>query len=123
LNGKCLLNIKLEEFGLKNFEHGLIIKLSSFIYKINNDINSPSILKNMIKRNNQENVIDLMLLESSFINFYIFVHTKNYDNFQLETDCFTYSENKLYIESTANHEICITKLEEIKNKVKSVLKK
>ena len=77
----------------------------------------------MIKRNNQENVIDLMLLESSFINFYIFVHTKNYDNFQLETDCFTYSENKLYIESTANHEICITKLEEIKNKVKSVLKK
>jgi hypothetical protein len=50
LNGKCLLNIKLEEFGLKNFEHILIIKLSSFIYKINNDINSSSILKNMIKR-------------------------------------------------------------------------
>ena len=55
MNGKCLLNIKLEEFGLKNFEHRLIIKLSSFIYKINNDINSPSILKNMIKRNNEYN--------------------------------------------------------------------
>ena len=55
LNGKCSLNIKLEEFGLKNFEHRLIIKLSSFIYKINNDINSPSILKNMIKRNNEYN--------------------------------------------------------------------
>ena len=38
LNEKCLLNTKPEEFGLKNFEHRLIIKLSSFIYKINNDI-------------------------------------------------------------------------------------
>ena len=53
LNEKCLLNTKPEEFGLKNFEHRLIIKLSSFIYKINNDIKSPSILKNMIKRNNE----------------------------------------------------------------------
>ncbi len=55
LNEKYLLNTKLEEFGLKNFEHRLIIKLSSFIYKITNDIKSPSILKNMIKRNNECN--------------------------------------------------------------------
>jgi hypothetical protein len=71
--------------------------------------------------NELENVIDLMLLESSFINFYFFVHSKNYCNFQLETDCFTYSENKLYKESTANYEIRMTKLEEIKSKIKSVL--
>jgi hypothetical protein len=30
LNEKCLLNTKLEEFGLKNFENRLIIKLLSF---------------------------------------------------------------------------------------------
>ncbi len=44
------------QFGLKNFEHRLIIKLFSFIYIIYNEINSPSIyLKNMIKRNNERN--------------------------------------------------------------------
>jgi recombinational DNA repair protein RecT len=43
------LTQKPEEFGLKNFEHRLINKLSSFIYKINNDIKSPSFLKTRSK--------------------------------------------------------------------------
>jgi hypothetical protein len=65
LDSKCLLNTTLEEIGLKNYEHRLIVKLSTFIFKIRNDVNAPSLLKDMIKKNNEFNKCNTRILRNN----------------------------------------------------------
>ena len=46
------LNNKLSSFGLECFQHRLVIRLSSFIYKIFNNKFAPKLLKSLLTRRN-----------------------------------------------------------------------